>query len=130
MSRPESAGQPTLALLDAMTVAWNNNDVEAVMSFFHDDAVFDHGAGPDVHGKRFEGKNQLRAVFQGLFDKVENVHWKTIDARISGDKAYCEYHRTAKLKTGRSEEFLTVDVLTFRDGLIQRKDTYFKNRVV
>lgn len=118
----------TMELLDAMTAAWNSNNTDAIMAYFANDAVFDHGAGPDVYGKRFRGKNELRAVFQGLFDKVESVNWKTVDARVSGDKAYCEYHRVAKLKTGQIEEFLTVDILTFRDGLIVHKDTYFKNR--
>lgn len=128
MSKSVNAGQPTLALLDAMNDAWNSNNVDAVMAFFHDNAIFDHGAGPDVHGRRFKGKDELRTVIKGLFDRVENVHWKPLDTRIAGNKAYCEYHRTAKLKTGQSEEFLSVDVLTFHDGLIEHKDTYFKNR--
>ena len=125
-----AGGAVTPKLLDAMTDAWNSNDTDAVMVFFANDAVFDHGAGPDVHGKRFAGKDELRSVFQGLFDRVESVNWRTVDARISGNKAYCEYHRVAKLKTGQIEEFLTIDVLTFRDGLIVHKDTYFKNRRV
>jgi len=128
MSNSNNTGQLTLALLDAMTEAWNSNNVDAVMAFFHDDAIFDHGAGPDVHGKRFKGKDELRKVIKGLFDRVENVHWEPLDIRIAGNKAYCEYHRTAKLKTGQAEEFLSVDVLTFRDGLVEHKDTYFKNR--
>ncbi|MGB7206407.1 MAG: nuclear transport factor 2 family protein [Anderseniella sp.] len=118
----------TIELLDAIGDAFNSNDIDAVMQFFAEDAIFDHGAGPDVYGTRFVGKQALRAVFGGLFEKVENVHWKTLDTRISGNKAYCEYHRTAKLKTGEVQEFLSIDVLTIRNGLIAHKDTYYKNR--
>lgn len=118
----------THALLDDIGDAFNRNDVDAVMSHFAEDAIFDHGGGPEIHGKRFRGTGELRAVFQGLFDKVESVHWETLDARIVGDKAYCEYHRVAKLKNGETQDFLSIDVLTFRDGLIVHKDTYFKNR--
>ena len=50
------------------------------------------------------------------------------DTRVSGDKAYCEFHRIAKLKSGEVQDFLSIDVLTFRDGLIIHKDTYYKNR--
>lgn len=118
----------TLELLDAISDAFNRNDVNAVMAHFAEDAIFDHGAGADIHGKRFSGTREIRAVFQALFENVESVNWKTLDARIAGDKAYCEYHRVARLKNGDVQDFLSIDVLTFRDGLIVHKDTYFKNR--
>jgi uncharacterized protein (TIGR02246 family) len=120
--------EPTLCLLDAIGDAFNANDIDAVMQYFAEDAVFDHAAGPDVHGTRFEGKNAIRAVFAGLFEKVERVHWETLDARIAGNKGYCEYLRTATHKTGETEAYMSVDILTFRDGLITRKDTYYKQR--
>ena len=47
---------------------------------------------------------------------------------IVENKAYCEYRRTAKHKDGSSEEYLSVDILTFKDGLIVHKDTYYKQR--
>lgn len=120
----------TNALLEAIGDAFNRNDIDAVMAHFSDDAVFDHGAGPDVHGKRFSGKTEIRAVFEGLFSSVESVHWETLDARVSGDKAYCEFRRTATLNSGQKQDFLALDVLTFRDDKIIHKDTYFKNRSV
>ena len=118
----------TFELLDAIGDAFNANDIDAVMTFFHEDAIFDHAAGPEVHGTRFEGKGALRTVFGGLFENVENVHWETLDVRVSGEKAYCEYRRVAKMKSGEVQDFLSVDVLTFQDGLIIHKDTYYKNR--
>ena len=90
--------------------------------------IFDHGSGPDIFGTRFEGKETVRSVFQGLFDCVEFVNWKTEQLTISGNKAYCEFYRTARLKSGEDQEFLSFDILTFKDGLILHKDTYFKSR--
>ena len=118
----------TPALLDEITDAYNRNDTDAVMSFFAEDAIFDHGAGPDIHGTRFSGLDTIRGIFQGLFDNVDSVHWEPIDTRVSGDKAYCEFHRVAKLKSGEIQDFLSVDILTFREGLIIHKDTFYKNR--
>ncbi|MDC0983526.1 nuclear transport factor 2 family protein [Candidatus Thioglobus sp.] len=118
----------TPALLDKITDAYNHNDIDVVMSFFAEDAVFDHAAGPDINGTRFSGLDTIRTIFQGLFDNVESVHWTPIDTRVSGDKAYCEFHRVAKLKSGEIQDFLSVDVLTFRGGLIIHKDTFYKNR--
>ena len=118
----------TATLLDEITDAYNRNDIDSVMSFFAEDAVFDHAVGSDINGTRFAGLDTLRGIFQDLFDNVESVHWEPIDTRVSGDKAYCEFHRVAKLKSGEIQDFLSVDILTFREGLIIHKDTFYKNR--
>ena len=118
----------TLTLLDTITDAYNRNNIDLVMSFFADDAVFDHAAGPDINGTRFSGLDTIRSIFEGLFNNVESVKWTPIDTRIYGDKAYCEFHRVAKLKSGEIQDFLSIDILTFREGLIIHKDTYYKNR--
>jgi len=118
----------TKELVDAIGAAFNKNDIDEVMTFFADDATFDHAAGAEIHGKRFEGKDAIRAVFSGLFDNVEAVHWETLDLHLSGNKAVCEYRRTAKLKSGEEQDFLSVDILKFKDGLIAHKDTYYKVR--
>ena len=118
----------TPALLDAITDAYNRNDIDDVMSFFAEDAVFDHAAGTEINGTRFEGLKTIRSIFEGLFNNVDSVKWTPIDTRISGDKAYCEFHRVAQLKSGETQDFLSIDVLTFREGLIVHKDTFYKNR--
>lgn len=118
----------TRELVDAVGDAFNNNDIDEVMKYFSSDAVFDHGVGPEAYGTRFEGADAIREVFGKLFDSVENVQWETIDTTIDGDKAICEYMRKATLKNGEVQEFRSLDVLTFREGLIVHKNTYFKNR--
>ena len=118
----------TRDLVNSVGDAFNANDIDAVMEHFADDAVFDHAVGPEAYGVRFEGAGTIRSVFSGLFEKVENVHWETLGCAIAGDKAYCEYLRTATHKDGTKEEFLSVDILTYRDGLIVHKDTYYKQR--
>lgn len=120
----------TSTLLHTITDAYNRNDIDLVMSFFADDAVFDHAAGPDINGTRFSGLDTIRGIFEGLFNNVESVKWTPIDTRVYGDKAYCEFHRVAKLKSGEIQDFLSIDILTFREGLIIHKDTYYKNRTI
>ena len=44
----------TIDLVNAIGDAFNANDIDAVMQYFAEDATFDHAAGPDVNGKRFE----------------------------------------------------------------------------
>ena len=116
----------TLKLADAVTNAFNSNDIDQVMSFFADDAVFDHASGPDIHGTSSVGIDAIRTLFGGMFERVENVRWETLDTRIDGDKAICKYRRTATFPSGEVQDFYTVDILTFRDNKIIHKDTYYK----
>ena len=113
----------SIELVNAIGEAFNKNDADLVMTFFSDDCIFDNGIGPDIFGRRFQGKEAVRAVFQGLFDSVEFVNWKTQHVTIVNDKVYCEFHRTARLKSGEKQEYLSLDILTFKNGLITHKDT-------
>ena len=116
----------TRELVDQIGDAFNAMDIEAVMEHFAGDAIFEHAIGPEAHGVRLEGADAIRAAFSGLFEKVERVHWDTLDARIIGDKAYCEYYRQVTHKDGSTEACNSVDILTFRGQKIVKKDTYFK----
>ena len=99
------------------------------MECFDKNAVFDNASGSETFGKRFKGHKSLRTVFENLFKNVESVNWETIDERISGNKAYCEYRRRATLKNGEVQDFNSIDILSFNNGLIVHKDTYYKNRI-
>ena len=49
--------------LQAMFEAFNRHDTDAVMTFFHDDIVFESASGPETYGTRFEGKAAVRKAF-------------------------------------------------------------------
>ena len=106
----------TRDLVDSVGDAFNANDIDAVMKHFADDATFDHAVGPEEYGVRFEGADSIRSVFTGLFKKIESVHWETLDCAIAGNKAYCEYRRTARYADGSKEEQMAV-FRYVRDGL-------------
>ena len=118
--------QVTRKLVDALSDAFNSNEIDRVMFFFANEAVFDHAAGPDIHGTSSVGADAIRAVFGDMFERVESVNWETLDVRIEGDKAICQYRRTATFPSGEIHDFRTVDILTFRNDKIIHKDTYFK----
>ena len=118
----------TQELLNKMFAAYNAHDVDAHLEFFADDALFDHSAGPEVYGRRFEGKAAIRDIFSLAFDSVEKLSFEPIDTCILGNKAYCEQRRRSVLKTGESSDILIIDILTLRDDKIIHKDTYFKIR--
>ena len=39
----------TISLLESMNDAYNRNDIDTLMAFFDEDAVFDHATGPDIN---------------------------------------------------------------------------------
>lgn len=119
----------SLEVLKKYSEAFNKNNIELIMECFDKNAVFDNASGSEIFGKRFKGHKSLRAIFENLFNNVERVNWETIDERISGNKAYCEYRRRAKLKNGDVQDFNSIDILSFNNGLIVHKDTYYKNRI-
>ena len=126
--KDESQELVTPMLLEKVGKAFNGNDIDAVMECFAPDAIFDHASGSESYGTRFQGHDALKKVFGDLFESVQSVSWETIDERICGDKAFCEYMRKATFPNGERQEFLSVDILTFKAGLITYKNTYYKNR--
>ena len=119
----------TVELADAVTDAFNSNDIDRVMSFFAENAVFNQAAGPEIHGTSTVGADAIRVVFVGMFERVESVKWEPIDTRVDGDKAFCQSRRIAHFPSGEVEDCHMVDILTFLDNKIIHKDTYYK-RVV
>ena len=118
--------EASLAQLIAIGEAFNAHDVDAIMSHFAEDGVFDNARGPDFHGKRYVGKKVLDGFFRALMAAHPDIQWLTIDNRVSGDKGYAEWRRQCTLPSGEKQDWLGLDIFTFRAGKVVKKDTYFK----
>lgn len=121
-------GSPSLQLINQINDAFNSNDVSAIMPYFTDDACFNTTRGPHAEGTTYQGKEAIAGAFQALFDSVKTVCWEPKDVRIAGDKVYCEYLRKARSMDGDETEWMTIDVISFRNGLMTKKDSYTKLR--
>ena len=53
---------PDIVFLKAFNKAWNDHDIEALMSFMADDCSFHAVGGPDLLGKSFMGRDAVREV--------------------------------------------------------------------
>ncbi|MDP6707184.1 MAG: nuclear transport factor 2 family protein [Alphaproteobacteria bacterium] len=125
-STETGTGEVTVELLEAIGDAFNRHDVDAIVGFFAEDGVFDNAMGPDIHGARYVGRETLRAFFGELMAVHPDIQWHAIDNRVAGDKGYSEWRRQCTLPSGERQDWLGLDIFTFRDGLIAKKDTYFK----
>jgi uncharacterized protein (TIGR02246 family) len=118
--------QETRALLDDIGAAFARHDIDAMAGYFAEDGEFVNAIGPDPHGTRYIGRDDIKGYFTTLFTTTKEVQWEKLDIQISGDKAYAEWHRKATLNTGEKQDWLGVDVYTFKGGEIAKKDTYIK----
>jgi ketosteroid isomerase-like protein len=118
---------PTVATLQAILDAFNRHDLDAIMAFFADDAIFDAPRGPDPHGTRFAGKADIREILTyRLRGAVPDVHYADVDHFVAGNRGASEWTLTATAPDGTRLELRGCDIWTFREGLVTRKDTFWK----
>jgi ketosteroid isomerase-like protein len=117
---------PTVATLVAIADAFNRHDLDAIMAFFADDAVFESPRGPDAWGRRFQGKAAVREGLAARFSGIPDVHYGDDDHFVSGDRGASEWTLTGTTTDGVRLEVRGCDLWTFRDGLVVKKNSYWK----
>src|SRR5699024_2272178 len=75
-ARAESApGEASVEMLHDIAEAFNRHDLDAIMAFFTDDAVFESPRGEEPWGTRYEGKESVRDGLAGRFTGIPDVHY-------------------------------------------------------
>ena len=110
--------------------AWNRHDIDALMSFMADDCAFHAVAGPDLLGKSFIGREQVREGFVAAWTTFPDAAWLDGDHFVAGDRGVSESTFKGTKADGSRVEARMVDVFTFRDGKIAVKNAYRKDRPV
>ena len=123
----EAGKQVTLELVKALTVAFNDHDVDAIMEFFADDCEWIMARGPEApHGRRCQGKQEIREVLSSRFRAIPDMRWVKDRYWVVGDRAFSEWTVQGTPASGEPLDYLGCDHMEYRDGLIVRKDTYWK----
>ncbi len=112
--------------LQALLDAFNAHDVDAVMAFFTEDCVFDMPRGPAPGGRRLTGRQEVRAGIQSRFDGIPDVHYGDARHWTCGDRGVSEWTIRGTARTGERIEVRGCDLFEFEDGMIRRKDSYWK----
>jgi steroid delta-isomerase-like uncharacterized protein len=121
-----STAEATTPSLQDLLDAFNAHDVDAIMSFFTEDCVFDAPRGPAPGGRRLVGKEQVREGFQARLDGIPDVHWGDARHWTSGDRGVSEWTIRGTQATGEPIEVRGCDLFEFSDGKISRKDSFWK----
>jgi ketosteroid isomerase-like protein len=118
--------EPSVSTLRAVLDAFNRHDLDAIIAFFADDAVFLSPRGPEPVGRRFEGKGDVREGLATRFSGIPDVHYGDDDHFVSGDRGASEWTLTGTTTDGVRIEVRGCDLWTFRDGQIVKKDSFWK----
>ncbi len=116
----------TVATLEKVLDAFNRHDLDAIMQCFAEDAVLESPRGSDPWGTRYVGKAAVREGLAGRFAGIPDVHYGEDRHMVCGDRGVSEWLLTGTTTAGERIEVRGCDLFEFRDGLIVRKDSYWK----
>jgi steroid delta-isomerase-like uncharacterized protein len=111
--------------------AWNDHDLDAIMSMHAPEMVFEnHTAGESAQGE------EVRGHIAAIFETWPDIHFETRRLYVRDGVVTQEWTATATHAnrmtrgdlvaepTGKRIEWSGVDVIPFEDGRIKRKDVY------
>ena len=116
----------TEAHLKEVLDAFNRHDLDAIMSYFADDCMFDFPRGPEPWGQRHVGREQVRQALANRFLGIPDVHYGDDRHFVAGDRGVSEWTLTGTTTTGVHLHVRGCDLWEFRDGKIVRKDSFWK----
>ncbi len=103
------------------TDAFNRDDLDAVMGFFTEEALY-----AEFNGRRNQGKAEIRKAFepqfQGAFGKIR-FHEEDLFVDEEAGKALIRWRCAIELD-GKPLAWDGLDILHFEDALIKEKHTY------
>ena len=117
-----------LSTIRDITSGFDEHDLDRIMRHFSDDAVFESPRGPDPWGRRIVGREAVREAFAARFAGIPDVRYGDDDHFVSGDRGASEWTLRGTTTDGQRLEVRGCDLWTFRDGLVVKKDSYWKIR--
>ncbi|HLE58151.1 MAG TPA: nuclear transport factor 2 family protein [Candidatus Limnocylindria bacterium] len=116
--------------LRAIAAAFDAHDLDAIMTHFTDDAVFETPRGPDAWGRRAVGRDAVRAAFADRLAGIPDVRYRQDEhfVDLEADRGASTWTLSGTTLDGERLEIHGCDLWTFRDGKVTLKDAYWKIR--
>lgn len=114
--------------LEQLCDAFNQHDLDKIMSHFADDCVLEMPRGNQPWGSRSEGRESVRKALATRFEGLPDVHYGNpqhfVDA--GANTGISKWTLTGTRRDGQRIEVCGCDFYTFREGKVTRKDSYWK----
>ena len=110
-------------LVVRFTEAFNRDDLDGVMSFMAEDAIYD-----EFNGRQSRGKQAIREAFVPQFrGDFGRIRFQTEDLFVDPESGKALIRWLCTLENdGRSSGWRGLDILRFEEGLLAEKHTYAK----
>ena len=115
-----------LAALNGLADAFNAHDLDRIMSYFADDAVLEMPRDRDPWGTRYLGKQAVREALAGRLSGLPDVHYGDATHAVAGNLGTSRWTVTGTMANGQKIRANGCDFYAFRDGLVVKKDSYWK----
>jgi ketosteroid isomerase-like protein len=115
-------------MLKAIATGFDTHDLDAIMAQFAEDAIYDSPRGTERFGTRFTGKAAIRDGFAQRFAGIPDVRYREDDHFADGDRGASEWTLSGTTTDGQRIVVRGCDLWTFRDGLVVKKDSFWKIR--
>ncbi len=126
MGQADAARAELERLVIDFTEAFNREDIDEVMSYFADGAIYD-----EFNGVRSEGKPAIRSAFEpqfaGAFGTMR-FHTEDMFLDVAAGKALIRWTLTLE-EPARAGAYRGLDILHFAGGKLTEKHTYCKAKI-
>jgi steroid delta-isomerase-like uncharacterized protein len=125
-------GRELQEFIDRYNAAWNDHDVDAIVSMHTEDSVFENHTTGDVN----VGREAIGTAISGIFTVFPDLSFETRRQYLRDDLVIQEWTASGTHKgtmrrsgievepTGREVDYRGMDVIPIEDGLVARKDVY------
>src|SRR5690242_3851466 len=110
----------------ALVKAFNDHDLDRIITFFTDDAVLKMQRAADALGSRFAGAATVRGALRGRLAGLPDVHYGDDSHCTGGDMGISQWTLTGTPASGQPIKVRGCDFYTFRGGKVIKKDSFWK----
>lgn len=108
--------------------AFNEHNLDKIMSHFADDCVLEMPRGNQPWGSRSEGRENVRKALATRFEGLPDAHYGNEQHFVdnSANSGISKWTLTGTRRDGQRIEVWGCDFYTFQGGKVIRKDSYWK----
>ena len=108
--------------------AFNEHDLDKIMSHFAADCVLEMPRGSQPWGSRSEGRENVRKALATRFEGLPDVHYGNAQHFVDSNAStgISKWTLTGTRRDGQRIEVWGCDFYTFHEGKVTRKDSYWK----
>ncbi|MCA9873519.1 MAG: nuclear transport factor 2 family protein [Anaerolineales bacterium] len=115
----------TLTLINQFNTAFNQHDIEAVMSLMTEDCIFEN-THPRPDGARHNGRWAVRQAFEAFFQSSPQAEFKVEEMFATGNRCIVRWVYYWAREKDQHAHVRGVDIFRVQNGQVAEKLSYVK----